>query len=247
MDEVQAVEGVAGILDAAEHVDAALLAGVTLDGGRRVDDLQLLLVGRDAEAVAGDHGDHGEEGAVRLPALGTAAHVVVGTLGGDRDLDPIAGAVAVQGAAAEALAAGLEAAVHPRVNPGAAARWRLGAGGDGGGRRRGFPGLAAGGGGCALAPEPALQGIHQAHGLALLVKAQSCQHGRSPRVAIVVVAWLQGTGACTAVSLGGAAGWDCALATLVRSPQAMVVPGCGTTSGGGVPHRPGRGPAGPDR
>ena len=84
MDEVQAVEGVGLVLDAAVHVGAAALAGVALDGGRGVDDLQLVAVLGHRDVVARHNGDDREHRAFRLPALGAAAGMVVG------DVAPIA-------------------------------------------------------------------------------------------------------------------------------------------------------------
>jgi len=67
--------------DAPEQVDAALLARVALDGGRRVDDAQFLRVGCHGEFVDWDDADDGEEGASRFPALGAAAGMVVQDVG----------------------------------------------------------------------------------------------------------------------------------------------------------------------
>lgn len=72
--KVEALEGVLG-LDAAEQVHAARGARVALDGGGRVDDLELGLVGRHLEVVRRHDGNDGEEGAGRLPALG-ALHMI---------------------------------------------------------------------------------------------------------------------------------------------------------------------------
>lgn len=55
--------------DAAKEMDAAVFAGVALDGGGRIDDVQFLGVGGDAEFVGGDDTDDGEEGAGGLPAF----------------------------------------------------------------------------------------------------------------------------------------------------------------------------------
>jgi hypothetical protein len=59
--------------DAAEHVHAAVLAGVALDHGRLVDDGEFVLARGDAQLVAGHDADDGEEGVGRLPAFGAAA------------------------------------------------------------------------------------------------------------------------------------------------------------------------------
>jgi hypothetical protein len=72
VNEVQALERVVNF-DAAEHVHTAVLAGVALDHGRFVDDGELVLVGGDAQLVAGHDADDGEERAGGLPAFGAAA------------------------------------------------------------------------------------------------------------------------------------------------------------------------------
>lgn len=66
--KVEALEGVLGD-DAAKQVDAALRAGVALDGGALVDDLELAAVGRHLEVVGGHNGDDGEEGTSGFPAF----------------------------------------------------------------------------------------------------------------------------------------------------------------------------------
>lgn len=76
MNKVKALEGVV-LLDATKHVDTALGACVTLDGRALVDNLELVLVGSDAELLLGDDADNGEDGTLGLPALGASAGVVV--------------------------------------------------------------------------------------------------------------------------------------------------------------------------
>ena len=58
MDKVESIKRMLGVLDAAVHVHAALAAGVTLDGGIGVDDLELVGVPGDLQLVARHHGDH---------------------------------------------------------------------------------------------------------------------------------------------------------------------------------------------
>ena len=50
--EIEAMEGMPGVLDAAIHVNAAVLAGIAVDGGGGIRDLKLVPVRRDADAVA---------------------------------------------------------------------------------------------------------------------------------------------------------------------------------------------------
>src|SRR2546423_12937731 len=101
----------AGVLDAAIHMDAASTARVTLNGGVRVDDVELRGIVSDAEIVPGHHGDHGKHCAGRFPALGAAAGVVVRHVALDRDGDRICGALARERAALELLGTGLDALV----------------------------------------------------------------------------------------------------------------------------------------
>lgn len=115
MDKVKALEGVL-LLDAPEQVDAAVAAGVSLDGGALVDDLELVAVGGDGELVLGDDGDDGEEGALGLPALGAAAGVVVEDVAGEGHLDGLALAVAAEPAPLEGGAALGEAVVDGGVD-----------------------------------------------------------------------------------------------------------------------------------
>ena len=80
MHEIKPVEGMVLVFDAAVHVHATAGAGITLDRGIGVDDLELLGVGGDAELVASDDRHLGEHRALRLPALGAAAYVIVGNI-----------------------------------------------------------------------------------------------------------------------------------------------------------------------
>ena len=99
VDEVEAVERMALVLDAAIHMRAAGLAGVPLDRRRRIDDLQLVAVLEHLDVVARHHGDHREGRAFGLPAFGAAAGVVVGDIALDADLDRLVLAFADQGSA----------------------------------------------------------------------------------------------------------------------------------------------------
>src|SRR5262249_15826420 len=65
------------VLDAAIHMRAAALAGVTLDHRRRIDDLQLVAVLEHGHVLAGHHRDHRERCALRFPAFGAPASVVL--------------------------------------------------------------------------------------------------------------------------------------------------------------------------
>jgi len=91
---------------------------VSLDGGGGVRDVQLLGVRRDGQVVARYDGYDGEERAGGLPAFGTTAGVVVEDVGGEGDLDAVAGAEAVQRAAGEGGGAGGDAVVEEGVEGG---------------------------------------------------------------------------------------------------------------------------------
>lgn len=65
------------VFDAAIHVRAALLAGMALDGGARIDHLQLSGIFRDFNFVTRDNADHRKKGSCRFPAFGTAACMIM--------------------------------------------------------------------------------------------------------------------------------------------------------------------------
>src|SRR5262245_65550050 len=83
-----------GVLDAAVHVHAAIPAGVSLNGGVGIHDLELFSVLGHTELVARHNGDLREQGARRLPALGASTDVIIGALGRHAHLDGIARAFA---------------------------------------------------------------------------------------------------------------------------------------------------------
>ena len=116
MDEIETVERMAFVLDAAVHMRAASLAGVTLDRRRGVDDLELVAVFEHGDVVAGDHGDDRKGGALGLPAFGAAAGVVVGDIALDADLDRPVLAFADQRAAGKAAGAFFDAAINRWVD-----------------------------------------------------------------------------------------------------------------------------------
>jgi hypothetical protein len=110
--EIQAVERMAGILDAAEHMYAAALAGVALNGGLRINHRKFVAILKHADLVLADNRDHREGCSLRLPALGTAARVVMRRLRFDRDLDWILRALAGECPALKARRRFLEAVVN---------------------------------------------------------------------------------------------------------------------------------------
>src|SRR6185437_5452554 len=112
MDEIEAVERVALVLDAAVHMRAAGLAGIALDRRRAIDDLQLVAVFQNAHAVARDHGHDREGRAFRFPALAAAAGMIVSDIPLDGDLDRLVLAFADQRAAGEAAGALLDSVVN---------------------------------------------------------------------------------------------------------------------------------------
>ena len=116
MNEIEAMEGMPGVLDAAIHVNAAVLAGIAMDGGGGIRDLKLVPVRRDADAVARHDRDLRKQRAFGLPALRAAAYVIVRALRTDRHLDGILTAVARKGPAREIRRSGFRTLIHARVN-----------------------------------------------------------------------------------------------------------------------------------
>src|SRR6185436_20104042 len=80
VDEVEPIERMTLVLDAAVHVRAAARACIALNHRVAVDDLQLLLYGGDLDLVARDDCDHRKNRARGLPALGAAANMIVSSL-----------------------------------------------------------------------------------------------------------------------------------------------------------------------
>src|ERR1700716_2991037 len=116
MDEVKAVEGMRLVLDAAIHMRAAHLAGISLDRRRAIDDLQLVAVFEHRHIFARHNGDHREGRAVGLPAFGAAAGMVVGDVALDADLDRPVLAFADQRSAGKAARTLLYTAVNGWVD-----------------------------------------------------------------------------------------------------------------------------------
>src|SRR5687767_8204600 len=116
MDEVETVERMRLVLDAAVHMRTAGLAGVALDRRRGIDNPKLVAVLEDAHIVARHRRHHREDGAAGLPAFGAAAGVVMGNVALDADLDRLVLAFAHQRAAGEAARALLDAAVNRWVD-----------------------------------------------------------------------------------------------------------------------------------
>jgi hypothetical protein len=106
MHEVEAVERVRLVLDAAVHVHAAAAAGMALDDGAlAIDDLQLFRMRGDLTLSRETTANLREQGAGRLPALAAAAGVVVRGLRADGHFDLVGGALATQHAPFESPAA----------------------------------------------------------------------------------------------------------------------------------------------
>src|SRR5436305_2115527 len=112
MDEVEAVERMPLVLDAAIHVRATRLARVPLDGLRSVDDVQLVAVLEHANVLARHHRHDGKYSALRFPALGAAAGMVVGDVALDSNLDRLVLAFADKCSAGEAGRAFLYTVVY---------------------------------------------------------------------------------------------------------------------------------------
>src|SRR5215471_7576309 len=82
------------VLDAAIHVHAAIPAGVPLNGGVGIYDLELVGILGHTELVARHNGDLREHCARGLPAFGASTDVIIGALGHNAHLDGIARAFA---------------------------------------------------------------------------------------------------------------------------------------------------------
>src|SRR5882724_8949987 len=101
MNEVQTVERMPLVLDAAEHMRTASLAGMPLYSCRCIDHLKLVAVFQNADVFARYDRYHSKDRPLRLPAFGAAAGVVVGDVTLDADLDRPILAFADQGSAGE--------------------------------------------------------------------------------------------------------------------------------------------------
>ena len=113
--KVQPLERVIVLLDAAEHVRAAGAAGVALNCGVCVDDVELVAVGGHLHGVFGDDSDDGEERARGFPAFGAAAGVVVGDVALEAYDHLVLGAAAVEVSSRELGVAFGDAFVDGRV------------------------------------------------------------------------------------------------------------------------------------
>src|SRR5262245_54127223 len=111
MDEVEAIERMTGILDAAVHVSSAGVAGAALDHRRWIDDLQLVAILEHRHVLAWHDRDNREGRPFRFPALGAAAGVVVGDVALDADFNRPIRAFADQRAAGKSARAFLDAIV----------------------------------------------------------------------------------------------------------------------------------------
>src|SRR6266481_8768501 len=116
VDEIEPVERMLRVLDAAVHVHAALGAGVPLNGRIGIRDLELFGILGNTELVARHNGDLREQGACGLPAFGASTYVIIGALGRNAHLDGIARAFAHERCPREVRRAGPHAVVHCRMN-----------------------------------------------------------------------------------------------------------------------------------
>src|ERR1700722_7409312 len=101
------MERMTGLLDATVHMSAADFAGMTLDGGAGIDDPELLAILGHGDFVTRRDRHDRKQGALGLPALGTAAGMIVRGLRLDGNLYRILAALAHQRAAGEVLGRGL--------------------------------------------------------------------------------------------------------------------------------------------
>src|SRR5689334_4493416 len=94
---------------------AAPRARIALNDRRGIDDLQLVLIGRDLQVVTRDDRDQRELRAVRLPALGAAAGVIECRVSLEGDRNGVRRALAGERPTGEILCAGLDAVVDVRM------------------------------------------------------------------------------------------------------------------------------------
>src|SRR5258708_4591531 len=116
MDEVETIERMALVLDAAVHMGTANLASMPLDRRRRVDHAQLIAVLKNGHVVARDDRDHRKGCSFGFPALGATAGVIVGDIALDADLDRLVRALADEGSAGKVAGALLYSAVNRWVD-----------------------------------------------------------------------------------------------------------------------------------
>src|SRR6476620_2372822 len=116
MDEVEAVERVSLVLDAAVHVRAAGLAGVPLDSLRGIDDVKLIAIFQNGHVIARNYRHDRESRTGRFPALGAAAGVIVGDIALDVDLNRLVRAFADQGPTGKVARTFLNAVVNRWVD-----------------------------------------------------------------------------------------------------------------------------------
>jgi len=117
MDEIEAVEWMVLVLDAAVHMDAAIAASIPLNDSVGIDHAQLVAICHDAELVPRDDSDHRKERSFRLPTLRAAANVIVRALGAYLHLHGVGGALAGEGTAGKVLDLDApDSAINRRVN-----------------------------------------------------------------------------------------------------------------------------------
>src|SRR6202048_2952543 len=116
MEEVESVQWVARVVDAAVHVHAAFLARVSLDCRVRVHDLQLIFICSYAEIGAWSDRNLREQRASRFPALRAATNVMKGSLALDRHGHLLVGTLARQRTTSEVCRGWFEALIDAWMN-----------------------------------------------------------------------------------------------------------------------------------
>src|SRR4029077_13621177 len=116
VEEIKAVKRMRLVLDAAVHVHAAAAAGVALNGGFLIDDLQLVAIRGHADVVAAADADYREPRPLRLSAFGAAAGVVKGYVGADLHGHRVARALTGERATGEVRGAFLDSVIDRGVN-----------------------------------------------------------------------------------------------------------------------------------
>src|SRR6218665_276028 len=116
MNEIEIIERVALVLDAAIHMRAAACAGMALDRCGLIDDAQLVAILQNSDVLARYHGHDGEYRTVRLPAFGAAACMIMGDVTFDADFHFAVRAFADQRTAREMPTTCFDAAINRRMD-----------------------------------------------------------------------------------------------------------------------------------
>src|SRR5690606_25067907 len=114
--KVEAVERMAGVFNAAVHMNTAIPAGITLDRCGRIDNRQLVAIGGNADTVPAHGGVWSNGCTCGFPAFASAANMVMSRLRGTCTFDRIAGTFTCERATLEIRGSFPDSAIDGRVN-----------------------------------------------------------------------------------------------------------------------------------